>query len=318
MIRRDEFDTWLAGKTRLAGIEVREGVSIRRVQAGQHTVLVTTDHGDLQAAVVVGADGSNGITRRCVLPSTPIHTARLLEVLAPGSADERRDGSRPGAPRQMAAPLAPAPPKRAHEGGGAYFDFLPVPRGIAGYTWDFPTQVRGEPMRCWGIYDTNLLAGRRRPPMKDLLAEEMARHGFNLADHELQGHPIRLYSPFGRFAIPRVILVGDAAGADAIFGEGISIALGYGYIAAQAIRDACASNDFSFRDYGRRIRRSPLGRALAVRAGITVVLYHLHWSWFQRLFWRGLRSLVILAARVLVLNWARRMRWPPDPLAAKA
>ena len=47
--------------------------------------------------------------------------------------------------------------------GAAYFDFFPVPAGIAGYTWDFPTQVNGQPMRCWGIYDANLLAHKQAP-----------------------------------------------------------------------------------------------------------------------------------------------------------
>ena len=56
----------------------------------------------------------------------------------------------------------------------------------------------------------------------------MARHGFNLDDHELKGHPIRWYDPFNPVSVPRVLLVGDAVGADPIFGEGISMALGYG------------------------------------------------------------------------------------------
>ena len=36
-----------------------------------------------RVAVAVGADGSNGITRRCIFPSAPVHTARVLEVLTP-------------------------------------------------------------------------------------------------------------------------------------------------------------------------------------------------------------------------------------------
>ena len=140
-----------------------------------------------------------------------------------------------------------APRNDTHKAGSAYFDFFPVPSGIAGYTWDFPTQINGEPMRCWGIYDTNILAYKQRPALKEPLAEEMTRHGFDLSQYEIKGYPIRWFSPFNQFAVPRVILVGDAAGADGIFGEGISIALGYGLIAAQSIRDAFAQNDFSFR-----------------------------------------------------------------------
>ena len=87
MIRRDEFDAWLAAKVRLAGVQIREGVTVRRVVPGEHAVTVETDAGELEAAIVVGADGSNGVTRRCILPDAPIHTARALELLLPDHLD---------------------------------------------------------------------------------------------------------------------------------------------------------------------------------------------------------------------------------------
>jgi flavin-dependent dehydrogenase len=197
---------------------------------------------------------------------------------------------------------APAP----HAANVAYFDFAPVPLGIAGYTWDFPTQVNGQPMRCWGIYDTNLLADHQRPQLKQPLADEMRRHGADLETVEIQGHPIRWFSPRSDLSVPRVILVGDAAGTDGIFGEGISIALGYGLVAAQAIREAVGRGDYSFRDYRRRVLLSPLGLALIVRTGVTHILYRMRWAWYQRLFWRS--RLVAAVSVPLVLNWAKRMR----------
>ena len=198
---------------------------------------------------------------------------------------------------------ADQPPRQANV---AYFDFAPVPLGIAGYTWDFPTQVNGQPMRCWGIYDTNLLADGARPQLKQPLADEMRRHGADLESVEIQGHPIRWFSPRSELSVPRVILVGDAAGTDGIFGEGISIALGYGRVAAEAIRAAVARGDYSFSDYRRRVLLSPLGLALTVRTTITHILYRLRWAWFQRFFWRT--RLVAAISFLLVLNWAKRMR----------
>lgn len=304
LIRRDEFDAWLAQKTRLAGVEIREGVAVTKVELRQGGAIVQTDSGTLEGLIVVGADGSNGVTRRCVMPGSKLRTARVLEVItssAPVIARERSDRSNlPLVVRSSDSTL--------HRGDVAYFDFFPVPRGIAGYTWDFPTQAKGEAARCWGIYDTNLLADHPRPPLREPLVEEMNRHGCRLADYELQGYPIRWFSPLARSSAPNVILVGDAAGVDGIFGEGISIALGYGRVAAQAIRAAIASDDFSFRDYRRRILRSPLGQALTIRTGITYILYHLHWAWFQKFFWRVFKPVVSAAAMVFVLNWARRMK----------
>jgi len=194
--------------------------------------------------------------------------------------------------------------RTTHAPNVAYFDFAPVPLGIAGYTWDFPTQVSGQPMRCWGIYDTNLLADGARPHLKQPLADEMRLHGADLESVEIQGHPIRWFSPRSALSVPRVILVGDAAGADGIFGEGISIALGYGKIAAEAIGTAVARGDYSFRDYRRRLLLSPLGMALTSRTAITHILYRLRWASFQRAFWRS-RLVAVISVR-LVLNWAKR------------
>ena len=73
--------------------------------------------------MIVGADGSNGITRKSVFPGEPIYTARVLEVITPIT-------------------------NNTHKTDHAYFDFHPVPNNIAGYIWDFPTIVNGQPMRC--------------------------------------------------------------------------------------------------------------------------------------------------------------------------
>lgn len=281
VIRRNEFDAWLAGKTRELGIEIREGVTVKTVTPDHAGVTVTTDQGDFRAQIAVGADGSNGITRRCILPNEPVYTARVLEVITPRN-DRQREG--------------------------AYFDFFPVPENIAGYVWDFPTQLNGELMRCWGIYDTNLLSDNTRPALKAPLAQEMERAGYELGDYEVKGHPIRWYSPQNTVAVPRVLLVGDAAGADPVFGEGISVALGYGAVAAQEISESFRRRDFSFRSYKHRLARSGLGQTLFARWVIACIIYPLKWKWFQFLLWRLLKPLVLLVATIFVLNWSKRLK----------
>ena len=57
VIRRDEFDNWLAIKTREAGIEIREGVTVKNVFPQPDNVIVETDNETFHAQVVVGADG---------------------------------------------------------------------------------------------------------------------------------------------------------------------------------------------------------------------------------------------------------------------
>ena len=291
VIRRDEFDHWLAKKTREAGIEIREGVKVNNVIPDENGVTVQTDQGEFRAEIVIGADGSNGVTRRCIFPNEPVYTARVLEVITP------------------ITPTQPSPNIGGGQGRGqvGFFDFLPGADNIAGYTWDLPTQIHGEPMRCWGIYDTNLLADFKRPALKEPLAEEMKRHGFNLNDYEIKGHPIRWYSPRNKASVPRVLLVGDAVGADPIFGEGISMALGYGVIAAQEIAESYQRGEFSFSRYKHRLVRSGLGQTLFARWFIAQIIYTLKWRWFQILLWRILKPFILLAAWVFVLNWSKRI-----------
>jgi flavin-dependent dehydrogenase len=161
-------------------------------------------------------------------------------------------------------------------------------------------------MRCWGVYDTNLLADQTRPALKKPLAEEMSRQGFDLNQYEIKGHPIRWYSPENKASIPRVLLVGDAVGADAIFGEGISMALGYGNIAAREIAESFQRNEFSFSRYKRRLVRSGLGQTLFVRWLIAQIIYTFKWRWFQILLWRILKPIVLIVAWVFVLNWSKK------------
>ncbi len=287
VIRRDEFDHWLARKTREAGIEIREGIKISHVIPDENGVTVQTDQGEFRAAIVVGADGSNGVTRRSIFPNDPVYTARVLEVLTP---------------------TQPSPNLGGGQGRGktAFFDFFPVPDNIAGYVWDFPTQVKGQRMRCWGVYDTNLFSNLKRPALKAPLAEEMKRIGFDLNDYEIKGHPIHWYSPSNKASMPRVLLVGDAVGADPLFGEGISMALGYGAIAAQELAESFQRGEFSFRGYKPRLVRSGLGQTLFARWVITQILYSCKWRWFQILLWRMLKPLVLLVAWIFVLNWSKR------------
>ncbi len=294
IIRRDEFDHWLAKKAESRGIAIRQGVTVKNVVATLNEVIVETDQGTFHAQIVVGADGSNGVTRRCLFPQEPVSTARVLEVLTPTqpSPNFPDRGGGPGRERV------------------AYFEFSPVTANIAGYLWDFPTQVKGEPMRCWGIYDTNLLAHEKRPPLKEPLAQEMARLGFDLTNYPLRGHPIRWFTPWNKMSARRVLLVGDAAGADPLFGEGISIALGYGCLAAHEISQAFQQGDFSFGRFKNRVVRSALGQTLLARWLITNLIYPLKWRWFQVLLWRFLKPLVLFVAWGFVLNWGKRMPTP--------
>jgi len=323
VIRRDEFDHWLAKKAGARGVEIREGVTVKDVIPGQEGVTVETDQGDFRALVVIGADGSNGVTRRCIFPHVQVHTARVLEVLTPVTPSSvihpeiaSGDPHRHLRPVQVSTvlrehSLRSGRPRNDGQCKGAYFDFSPVSENIAGYVWDFPTQVNGNPMRCWGVYDTNILAEETRPQLKEPLAKEMSRFGYDISNYDIKGHPIRWFSPDNPMSVPRVLLVGDAAGADPFLGEGISVALGYGMLAAREIGEAFQRNDFSFSRYRRRVLTSALGQTLIARWLVAHIVYPLKWRWFQIFLWRIFKPVVVLLAWTFILNWGKRMPSTP-------
>jgi len=280
-VRRSEFDAWLANKVKERGIEIREEVKVVKVEVFENYALLQTNKGEYRAKVVVGADGSNSRVRASVAKSKPPHVGRTLEAIVPVYATSQAQNS-------------------------ASFEFHPIAKGISGYLWDFPAQIDGESKRCWGIYDSNIIKRENRQPLRQILAKEMAKNGYDLDDYELKGHPIRWYEPRIQTTVPRIILVGDALGVDALLGEGISLALGYGRIAAKEILRAFKKDDFSFQGYGGRLLRSRLGGALWRRTFIARLFYSFKSRFWQSFIWHWIKWLPALLGAVFVIGWEKK------------
>ena len=74
-------------------------------------------------------------------------------------------------------------------------------------------------------------------------------------------------------AAPHLVCVGDAAGIDALTGEGIAVGLEHGPIAAEAIARALETSDFRFARYGAAIDRAVVGRELTLDGRLARLLY---------------------------------------------
>jgi flavin-dependent dehydrogenase len=100
-------------------------------------------------------------------------------------------------------------------------------------------------------------------------------------------------------AAPALLTVGDAAGIDALTGEGIAVGLEQGLIAARFITDALASGDRRFSGYGRAVRRAVVGRELALDGRLARLLYggRDYRSWLGLMLFDP-RMLSLYAARV--------------------
>lgn len=253
--RRRDLDAWILRAAEREGVVVRQAEAVMALEAGGGGVRVETDKGIYRAAALLGADGSTGTVRRRLGWAAGERQARLLEVLTPESPE---DGPGPAGWR-----------------GVAVFDFTPMTAGVRGYYWDFPSLVDGRPMMNRGIFDSRAGRGTLAPgtSLKQLLGAALERRGRRLEDHTLDGHPIRWFDWSARVAAPRVLLAGDAAGADPLLGEGISFALAHGRVAAAAVADAFARRDLSFASYPARLLADPVLAQLARRRRIADAVY---------------------------------------------
>ena len=245
VVRRADFDADLVAQARALGIEVREGEGLASfaVDAAAGAVRVATTAGPtLSARVLVGADGAGSRVRRALA----------------------RDG-RP--PLRLFQAEVPAPPS-LRLGERMVYDFSPMDEGLRGYVWLFP--VAGGLVNVGAMHTpTRSLSGAA---IEAVLQRALARHGVELP-HGARGWPAWRYRRGARIAAPHVLCVGDAAGIDALTGEGIAVGLEEGPIAARAIVRALAGGDFCFAGYARDVGRAVVGRELALDGRLAAMLY---------------------------------------------
>lgn len=285
VVRREEFDAWLADAARGRGLVLQEDTRVRRVHCPEDkdTVEVETDRGTHRARAVVGADGATSVVRRAIACGRTSRVSRLLEILAPTH-------------QQASLTLDPGD-------GRALFDFSWMADGVQGYVWDFPTQVRHQPMHTRGVFDSRVQPQVPRASLKAVFQEALACSGVP-PDH-LRGHPLRCFHPRGVFSAPRVLLVGDAAGVDPLLGEGISFALGYGNVAARALQDAFARDDFSFEDYRGHVLAHRIGCFLRRRAAVARLLYRMRSRRLLRFMWWNFGTPMGWLAEHLLVDWGK-------------
>jgi len=245
---RPTLDAYLADEAKNRGLRIHENEAVLKLEVRPDGVDITTSKAKYRAQMVIGADGSKGLTRSLVkIRNTGSHVARLLETFFPAGKNDDYFKSKK-----------------------ALFDFSFTSQGLQGYTWDFPSWVDGKPIFNRGIYDSRVYSQGPRGSLPALLNDFLANE---TPPTPLKGHPIHWFSPNNIFAIDRILLVGDAAGADPLLGEGIGPALGYGATAAQAVLQAFSKNQFTFKSYRRRVLFSPVGHYLLLRWASAKVAY---------------------------------------------
>jgi flavin-dependent dehydrogenase len=232
VVRRERFDHTLLCAARAAGVHVREGEAALRLDREEGCIRVTTRLGEYRARVLIGADGANSRVRRRFVGRSRGERFVALEVLTP--CDDTGDDTLET----------------------AVFDFRPVARGLRGYAWDFPSLREGKPLMNRGLGGARWPSGVR---LSDLFGESLAARGIDIGRCRVAGWSAPLYHADSAQSAAHVLLAGDAVGVDPWLGEGISVALGTGILAAHSTFDALDSGRFDFGDHRERIRESAVG-----------------------------------------------------------
>jgi len=255
VIRRDQFDAMLADACRERGIALQEDEKVVSLDRDGDGVRVETERGSYHARVLIGADGSGSLVRRELVTDGPERVGKAIMCDVPITACDW-DGF------------------AAHR---YEFGFADVARGLRGYTWAFPCVIDGVPHVNLGVYSVD--AHGSGPRLHQFLREYRLRLG--APDVAVKSFPIRWYGRGVRIASPRTMLVGDAAGCDALMGEGISYAFEYARFAAGAAIRALDSGDPSFDAYEREVAASWLGKKLRRLEMATRLFYGSTWRlWF--------------------------------------
>jgi geranylgeranyl reductase family protein len=193
MVRRDDFDSAWYQAVVTRGATVRQNSQVRTIAQDDDTATVTLSDGEaITARVVIGADGSAGISSRHV-----------------GVTFEQQDLG-------LEVELAATPEDQDRWRGRVLLDWGPVP---GSYGWVFPK----DDQLTVGV----IMAKGQGAATKQYLHEFVARLG--LADREVvrdSGHLTRCRRPGSPLHKGRVLVVGDAAGLlEPWTREGISYAL---------------------------------------------------------------------------------------------
>jgi len=250
VVSREQFDYFLLQSARQRGVTVQDGEAVEHVLPTRDEVIVRTSRDEYRTKILIAADGANSTVRSRLGLNRAGRVMAAMELHAPLA-----DISAPNLEENMA--LA---------------DMSLMNRGVPGYGWVFPAVAGGSLPRSVGILAVPFGRGGGTP-LRDAFASWLATIGLDINAFEVKAYPSLRYDPQAACSRHRVLLVGDAAGIDPLFGEGISSALAQGIIAAQAAFEALRDHDFSFSNYERRIRDSAIGSMMYRRHVVARRLY---------------------------------------------
>jgi geranylgeranyl reductase family protein len=223
MTQRRRLDHFLAEQAAAAGAEFRDGAGVAAVEADDRGARAVVDGAPVEAQVLIGADGANGVSARSLgLGANP-----TLGVAFEGN-----------------VPYGKVDPDRYR--ALALIELGTVP---GGYGWVFP---KGDHVNV-GVGGWEHVG----PTLRERLRDLCGKHGIDPdAVLNLRGHRLPLRRPGSALARGRALLVGDAAGlVDPISGDGMYEAFVSSRLAAEAALDVLAGRADHLQPYAQAVQR---------------------------------------------------------------
>jgi len=276
-VSRSAFDTYLLEKARETGISVSLGERVRRLEEKDGSVVVCTDQGSYDAALVVVAEGAHGTLKRNVRRGDGKNEYGVCLVAEISIEDVSQDYAQDGI--------------EIHFGVGGM-----------GYGWVFP---HGE------YYSVGIggLASSLRSP-RGTMAGFLRNRGFD-RNHPTRGHVIPVGGMKRTLGSRRVLLVGDAAGfVDSFTGEGIAYAIRSGQIAAEvAAKTLVQGGDSKLRVDYEALCEEEFGSNLRYSLLLARLMYRFPGVFFKLL--AGDQEVIDSFARVATGRWTyeRYLKW---------
>lgn len=249
VVRRDQFDEVLFREASKRGVIAQDGESVEAIIETSKEIIIRTSKNEYRSKILIGADGANSTVRQAMGLKRDARLMIALETFVPLNRTSISGFS----------------------SNTAIFDVSIASRGVPGYCWVFPT-VSDDPTVSLGMLAAPFLRDHALP-LRNIFNTWVNGQGVNSDQFELASHPVLRYEPRASSSKPRILLVGDAAGIDPLFGEGISSALALGMVAARSAVEALEENDFEFKGYERRIRASSIGAMMRRRRLLAKRLY---------------------------------------------
>ncbi len=219
LVTRSKFDYLLVQQAIKAGAKFIENEKVTALQISPECLDIVTNKSHMKAKLVIGADGSQGITSRYVRDSmkkSDYIMGLVTEILADNSDIDKY-----------------------------IFNSIEIHMGIVdlGYGWVFPHE---------GYFNIGIggIANMLHNPKKTL-KHFLGERGFN-QQFRFHAHKIPLGGIPRKKIADRILLVGDAAGfVDPFCGEGIAYAILSGKIAAAVCQNALQYNNGYKEDFLR-------------------------------------------------------------------